>query len=178
MYRVTSNLALRALLFSRPAIRQGQRGATLAELLVVLAIMSVLAVMALPVAETSLARHKEAELRQTLRDVRSALDHFHEDVLSGVVSPEKDVVSKDGYPVRLEVLVEGVAETDGGKMRKYLRKLPLNPFAPPDEGLEQQWQFIGYRDAPDAEVWGGDDIYDLRPITKRKGLDGSEIATW
>ena len=50
------------------------RGLTLIELLVALVILSILAAAALPYAEVTVRREKELELRQALRQVRSAID--------------------------------------------------------------------------------------------------------
>lgn len=69
-----------------------QCGVTFIELLMTLAILSVLAAVAVPYAETMVIRGKELELRKSLRQVRTAIDRFHEDVRTGRVSKLADGV--------------------------------------------------------------------------------------
>ncbi|NNF24152.1 MAG: type II secretion system protein [Rhodobacteraceae bacterium] len=157
--------------------RPGDRGATLAELLVVLVIVSILAVVTVPMAETSVQRRKEVALRETLRDVRSAIDRFHADWEAEVIAEGDPATSEDGWPVQLSVLVEGVEDTEG-KRRRYLRQLPRNPFAPDAAEPQDAWRILGYADPPDALVWNGTDVYDLRPRSEKTALDGTEIADW
>lgn len=155
--------------------RRAESGVTLAELLVVLAILSILAAVAVPFAETAALRGKEQELRATLRDVRTAIDRFHDDWRAGDFEDGTEGISDNGYPVELALLVEGLEDKDGAPKR-YLRTLPENPFAPRDAG--EPWLFLGYADPPDARAWNGEDIYDLRAVTDRTGLDGTAIADW
>ncbi len=56
--------------------RKDQFGFTLAELVMVVALVAVLSSMALPVAKFTVKRRKEAELRLALRQVRSAIDEY------------------------------------------------------------------------------------------------------
>ncbi len=169
--RKVLNWDRRALLSNRVS----DRGATLAELLVVLVIISVLAVITIPVAETTAQREKEAALRETLRDVRTALDAFNADVRAEEISTS--LASENGWPPTLELLVEGVEGSDG-RLRRYLRNAPRNPFADAEGEFEDQWRILGYTDAPDADVWNGQDVYDIRPRTDKIALDGTEIANW
>jgi prepilin-type N-terminal cleavage/methylation domain-containing protein len=54
--------------------RRGEKGFTLAELVMVAALIAVLSTMALPVAKFTVKRRKEAELRLALRLMRNAID--------------------------------------------------------------------------------------------------------
>ena len=156
---------------------RGQRGATLAELLVVLVIIAILAVTTLPFAETAAQRRKELALREALRDVRTAIDRFHIDWEEDALSDADEVASENGYPLTLELLVTGVTD-DEGTPRRYLRRLPRNPFAPAGGEITAGWRLLGYADPTDALVWNGEDVYDLRPVTDKTALDGSDIADW
>ena len=113
------------------SVSPGERGATLAELLVVLAILSILAAIAVPFAETTVLRNKESELRAELRDVRTALDRLHEDWRAGAFGDQTDGISENGFPTELALLVVGLTDAEG-KPKRYLRDLPENPFAPRD----------------------------------------------
>jgi general secretion pathway protein G len=178
------------------------------EMVVVLAILSLLAAMAAPYARTGIKREKEIHLRETLRTVRTAIDRFHADMeraarkkghAGGTASRQ---ASESGYPLSLQTLVDGVeieaAETApqsgappaAGKLKRYLRSLPVNPFAPPGTPLEKQWTIAGYqREAPRIatssygltlaeanEAQGG--IYDLHAVTPEIALDGTPYASW
>src|SRR5512139_2399361 len=79
-------------------------GVTLLELLVTLVILSILASAALPYAELSVRRSRELELNQALRDIRNAIDAFHDDWIAGKISHSSSSASEDGYPRNLEIL--------------------------------------------------------------------------
>ena len=85
--------------------RRGQLGFTLAELVMVVALIAVLATMVLPVAKFTVKRRKEAELRLALRQVRTAIDEYKRLSDQGLI-PVK--IGGEGYPEELEELVEGV----------------------------------------------------------------------
>lgn len=154
-------------------------GLTLIELLVTLLILSILATAALPYAEVTVRRDKELELRRALREVRSAIDAFREDWQAGKISKLSDAASEDGYPKTLQVLVEGVdtGQAKGGK-RKYLRRIPRDPFAPGERKPEEAWVMRGYQDEPDTAVWNGRDVYDVRSVSEQTALDGTRYKDW
>lgn len=166
---------------SRPPVswsskRRGQLGLTLIELLVTLAILSILAAAALPYAELTVRRDKELELSRSLREVRSAIDAFHEDWQAGRISQSVSVASADGYPRTLQVLVDGVdSGRAGGGKRRYLRRVPHNPF---NETGESPWVLRGYQDDADALSWNGRDVYDLHAATDKLAIDGSNYRDW
>lgn len=162
-----------------PTVRPGERGTTLAELLVVLVIVSILAVAALPMAETGVKRARETALRETLRDTRTALDRFHADWRDGKIAEDADGVSDNGYPTTLSVLVRGVAAAeDGDPELRYLRRLPDNPVADAGTPAADHWRLIGYAQEPLERIWNNEDVYDLRAVTSRKALDGSDLSDW
>lgn len=159
--------------------RRAARGITLVELLVTLVIMAILASVALPYAELSVKRQKELELRSALREVRTALDRFHEDWRSGRLSRLAEGISADGYPKSLGVLVEGVENTAAKKqMIYYLRRLPSNPLAPAGTPPDRHWRLRSYQDAPGSMIWGGQDVYDLHSAVDGEALDGSRYSEW
>lgn len=147
------------------------------EALVSLVLLSIIASVAMPYAELTVRRDKELELRRALREVRTAIDYFHRDWESGRLPQLSATVSRDGYPLRLAVLVEGVRLTDGN-WRKYLRKVPRDPFADAALPAEQHWRLIGYRDAVDAIEWNREDVYDIRSQSERQAIDTSRYREW
>jgi general secretion pathway protein G len=164
------------------------------EMVVVLAILSLLATMAAPYATKSFKRDKEIQLRETLRTVRTAIDQFHADMESVPADKRSaSTTSGNGYPVSLQVLVDGIdkgGENGQRKRKRYLRSLPVNPFAAPGAPLDAQWKFVSSQsEAPVvatssygttlAEVQTiKKDIYDLHPKTVGVALDGTRYADW
>ena len=84
------------------------RGSSLMEMVIVLAILSLLAAIATPYARMSIKREKEMQLRETLRTVRTAIDRFHADMDGATNKKENKYVSENGYPLSLQVLIDGV----------------------------------------------------------------------
>ena len=161
----------RARLAGDAAPGRGEAGTTLVELLVVLAIVSILAVAAIPLAETAVQRRHELALRETLRTTRSAIDAFHDDWAAERIAVDDEAASEAGYPVSLDVLVEGVElDTDPPALRRYLRRLPENPF-------EGGWRLRGHAQDPGG-AWDGEDVYDLSADTDRLALDGTRLSDW
>ena len=155
------------------------RGVSLLELLVSLVIISLLASVALPYAEITVRRDKEIELRQSLRQIRTAIDRFHEDWKAGRITPETGVVSVDGYPQTLKVLVEGVDLADAtGTRRYYLRRIPRDPFADQEVEPADQWVLRSYQDDPETLLWGGRDVFDVRTGYTGTAIDGSSYSDW
>ena len=82
-----------------------QRGFTLIELVIVVAIVGILASGAMPLARWSVKRNKEYVLQQNLRVLRNAIDRYHDAAQAGLIEvPE----GTSGYPATLDLLVEGV----------------------------------------------------------------------
>jgi general secretion pathway protein G len=156
--------------------RPFNNGLTLVELIITLTILSILAATVLPMAEVTVRRTKELELRRALRTLRTAIDDYKEDFDKAV--KEKKVLSavnETGYPKELEDLVEG---SDWGGLypykRRYLRRIPQDPF---DE-YELGWGLRSYEDDPDSTSWGGRDVYDVYSQNERNGLDGTPYRSW
>lgn len=157
-----------------------EHGLTLIELLVTLAILSILAAAALPYAELTVRRDKELELRRSLREVRVAIDTFHDDWVAGRISHADDIASADGYPKKLQVLVDGadMGHASGSK-RHYLRSIPADPFAASATAERaSQWVLRGYQDDPGAPTWNSKDVYDIHSASPNTAIDGTNYRDW
>ncbi len=60
---------------------QSASGYTLLELIITLTVLAILIMGTIPLAQNSVKRQKEVRLRETLRDIRNAIDEFKRDTL-------------------------------------------------------------------------------------------------
>lgn len=155
---------------------RNQQGLTLIEMVVAMAIMALLAAAVLPLAEVTVKRTKEIELQRSLRLVRNAIDAYKADY--DKAKEQKKIITavgETGYPESLEELVEGKEWGDlYQNPRRYLRRIPKDPFDRYDEG----WGLRSSTDDPDSTVWGGGDVYDVYTQSDGIALDGTPYTTW
>jgi general secretion pathway protein G len=154
-----------------PKVRRREAGFTLAELVMVAAVLTILASATLPVAKFTAKRSKEADLKLALREMRSAIDEYKRYSDAGLIPVDLGTVV---YPKKMEILVEGVqlvGQVD--KKLKLLRRIPIDPMTGKDE-----WGLRSYEDAPDATSWGGNDVYDVYSLSKGSGLNGVLYRKW
>ncbi len=158
------------------APRRRVRGFTLMELVVTLALLGVLAAMAAPLAELTVRRHREQALRQALLDIRAGLDRYKVATERGLIAQR---VGDSGYPPSLAVLVDGVPNQRSakGELLYFLRRLPRDPFAPPQLPAVQSWGLRSYQSPAQAPM-AGNDVFDVYSRANGKALDGSNYAEW
>jgi general secretion pathway protein G len=155
-----------------------QRGFTLIELMITVAIVGLLALGAVPLAKLGAQRVREGELRTALRDIRTAIDAYKLAVDTGRVKGEAD---KSGYPPRLELLVDGVEDArdpEHKKMIYFMRRLPRDPFfTDPSVPAAGSWGLRSYDSPPDAPA-AGDDVFDVYSQSPAVGLNGIAYREW
>lgn len=157
--------------------RGAQAGFTLIELLVTLAIVGLLASIAVPVAQVTIQRSQEAELRRDLREIRAGIDAYHKAAEDGRIPKEAGASS---YPKDLDILVEGVPDQRDPKRSKiyFLRRIPRNPLSSdPDLPDSSTWGKRSYASEAD-DPQEGDDVYDVYTPTSRVGLNGVAYRKW
>lgn len=93
---------------------RNQKGFTLIEMMIVLAIMSILATIATPNMQRYIVRAREASLRETLFVFRDVIDQHYSD--------------QGKYPGSLQELVK----------MKYIRSIPIDPIT----GSSSTWIII------------------------------------
>jgi general secretion pathway protein G len=137
--------------------RSAERGFTLLELIVVIAIIGILATIAMPAMKDMPRRANEAVLKTNLRTMRDVIDQFYGD--------------KGRYPPSLDTLVE----------KGYLRKLPTDPMTKRSD----TWITVVEEIDPDQPADSGDGSEDQQPgiIDVHSGaeglaLDGTPYKEW
>jgi general secretion pathway protein G len=151
-----------------------ERGLTYLELIATTAILLILASAIVPLARVTYKRQKETELRRALREIRTAIDLYHQAVLAGQIGGSDRKLTDEGYPEDLEVLVKGVNQVGAiDKKLKFLRRIPVDPMTKSNE-----WAMRCYRDQPDSKSWCGDNVWDVYTKSQEKGLDGTAYSTW
>jgi general secretion pathway protein G len=177
-------------------VSQRERGFTLVEITITLALMALLAASVMPIAKTVARREKEIELHQNLRIIREALDAYKK------LADEKKIEIEDeseGYPPDLETLVKGVevkqsagtagttstspfsspsslqktSSSEETKIVKFLRRIPVDPMT-----NSSDWGLRSYQDKPDSDVWGGENVYDVYTKSRATALDGTKYRDW
>lgn len=153
-----------------------ESGFTLIEMLVTLAIVAILATVVMPLSELSQQRVKEQELRQDLREIRTAIDAYKQAVDEGHIMKSLD---QSGYPPSLAVLAEGVDDVKSPVTKKiyFLRRIPMDPFAENAQDAITSWGKRSYDSPPDAPN-EGKDVYDVNSLSDRAGLNGIPYREW
>jgi len=158
--------------------------------MVTVTILLVLASVAMPLSKYTSKRTQELELRQKLREMRTAIDLFSLDwardgeILMGRLCLNnkltcKEVTGVTGYPKSLETLLEvklsGAEATvkETTPIRRYLRRVPLDPTTGTDD-----WGLRCYQDPPDVKDWCKEDVFDVYSKSPDQAVDNSKYRDW
>lgn len=146
-----------------------QRGMTLLELIVVIAIILILMSAALPITRLTVRRERETELRRDLWEMRSAIDRYKD-------AAEKNAfqikLGTEGYPPDLDTLVNGV-DAAGGKKLRFLRRVPVDPMTG-----QKDWGMRSMQDDPTSDSWGGQNVFDVYSKSNGTALNGTKYKDW
>jgi general secretion pathway protein G len=156
---------------------QRPRGFTLIEMLVTVAIVGLLSTIAFPMLELAERRSNERELREALRQIRTALDTYKQAVDEGRIVEES---KGTGYPPSLEVLVNGVVDAKSPNKDKkiyFLRRIPRDPLVPVGEGGVTNWGLRSYA-SPATDPQPGADVFDVYSRAGAIGLNGVAYKDW
>lgn len=152
-------------------------GYTLIELLVVLGVLGLLASMAMPMAEVTVQREKERELKRALWEIRDAIDAYKRAFDAGALG---DASRTSPYPPTLSVLVQATADARvdrRGQSLRFLRSVPRDPFADPELPAERSWGLRSFESDADRPRAGAD-VYDVHSLSDRVGLNGIPLKDW
>jgi general secretion pathway protein G len=147
---------------------KNERGLTLIELIVTVAILAILASAAVPVTMFTVKRNNERELRRYLWEMRDAIDAYKDAAEKHAFQTKVD---SQNYPPDLETLVNGVDVQ--GKKLKFLRRIPIDPMTG-----KAEWGLHSMQDDPTSDSYGGQSVFDVYSKSQGTGLDGTKYSTW
>src|ERR1700733_3028494 len=153
---------------ARASRKQSERGLTLVELIVTVAILGILASAAIPVARFQIKRQNERVLRYDLWMMRDAIDKYKDAADKGAFQTKVD---SQNYPPERAALVNGVDVQD--KKLKFLRRIPVDPMTG-----KAEWGLRSMQDDPDSDSYGGQSVFDVHSKSQGTALDGTKYSDW
>lgn len=171
-------------------------GMTVLELMISCSILVILATVAVPLERVRLISAKEEMLRYDLREMRDAIDRYHDDAEKGKFQVQ---AGTENYPPDLETLKDGVqmsaqgqgilgaalgatgtsgttatSDQSGTTQRiRYLREIPVDPMTG-----NTDWGLRSVQDDADSTSWGGQDVFDVYSKSQGTALDGTKYSDW
>ncbi len=144
---------------------------TLLELIVACGILMILSTAAAPMIRMSIQRQRETQLRESLREIRTAIDRFKDAADKNQLQVK---AGTEGYPPDLKTLVDGV-QLAGAPDRhvRFLRRIPIDPMTG-----QADWGMRSVQDDPDTMSWGGQDVFDVYSRSTATALDSTRYSDW
>jgi general secretion pathway protein G len=130
---------------------ESERGFTLIELVIVLALIGILVGMGIPQFKTSIQRGREAVLKENLHILRTILNQYYTD--------------KKKFPMALQTLVD----------EGYLHSIPKDPITRSSETWIEVPEELSEDDLLTGVIPG---IADIQSGAEGNGLDGTAYRTW
>lgn len=154
-----------------------QRGFTIIEIMVTLALLATLAAAAIPLAQHYQQRRNEETLRESLREIRNAIDRY---VQAGRDGKIEKTSNASLYPPTLKILEEGVVDkTSPNKVKIYfLRRIPRDPFCECEGRPNVETWRVRASTEPPGEFNGGKDVFDVTSTSSAIGLNGVPYEEW
>lgn len=146
-------------------------GLTLVELIIVVTILALLSSAAVPLVKFQVKRTKERQLRADLWEMRRSIDAYKDAADLGGMSATNNKPDAMNYPPDLDTLVNGVDIQD--KHVRFLRAIPVDPMT-----KQKEWGLRSNQDEPDADSFGGQNVFDVYSKSTGTALDGSKYNTW
>jgi general secretion pathway protein G len=150
-----------------------EAGMSLLELIIASSILLILSAAALPVVRVTVVRQREKELREDLRNMRNAIDHYKDMADRNLIRVE---LGSEGYPPDLDTLVKGVSVggtgAEGHNVR-FLRRVPVDPMTG-----RKEWGMRSVQDDPDSSSWAGKNVFDVYSKCTGTALDGTKYSDW
>lgn len=165
-------------------------GFSYVEMVFAVAMLAVLALAATPYLEKNVQRKKELALRQSLREIRTAIDAYKAAYDAGKIPK---TMGDSGYPKRLEDLVNGIEDATDPQKKKifFLRRLPADPMFAQAEYRQSLSESRADEAVDPVDTWGkrsydsdaespreGRDVYDVYSMSGDVGLNGVPYAKW
>ena len=153
------------------------KGFTLIEMLVTVTIVGLLATITFPMLELAERRSNEKVLRESLRQIRTALDAYKQAVDDGRIVEE---TKGTGYPPNLDVLVSGVVDAKSPSRDKkifFMRRIPRDPFSLVGQEVPADWGLRSYASSP-TDPQPGADVFDVYSRSEGVGLNGVPYRNW
>jgi general secretion pathway protein G len=187
--------------------RNAEAGLTLLELILACAILLILSSAAIPVAQMTVKRQREAELRRDLREMRDAIDRYKDAADKNLIRTE---VGSQNYPPDLETLVSGVtvsitptapvgtsasavATASSGTASQAAASSTSSSLSTTDLPNKvrflrkvpvdpmtgkAEWGLRGVQDDPDSHSWSGHDVFDVYSQSTGTAINGTNYADW
>jgi general secretion pathway protein G len=160
---------------AKSKIQNRARGFTILEIIISIIVLSVLTAAAVPMVRNSVKRQRELDLRQSLRQLRQAIDRYIEYAATHQNEIPIELKTPPPYcPKDLKIL-EGFerANTATPSKVRFIRKIPIDPMTDSDD-----WGKRSYKDDPTASSWGGEDVFDVHSKSDGTALNGTKYKDW